>query len=62
MDTRRNLWIDGNDQVKVPKFKYHNGILQFRGTTYVPKEQGLRQTILGEAHQAKYMVHPVRIK
>ncbi|XP_052187706.1 uncharacterized protein LOC127798285 [Diospyros lotus] len=57
-DTRRSQWIDENDQVKAPEFSYHGGILRFQGRTYVPRDQGLRQVILGEAHRARYTVHP----
>lgn len=61
-DTRRSQWIDKNDQVKAPKFSYHDGILRFQGRIYVPKDQDLRQNILREAHQARYIVHPRSIK
>ena len=57
-DARRNQWIDENDQVKAPEFSYQEGILQFQGRTYVPKDQELRQVILREAHRARYTVHP----
>ena len=57
MDSRRNQWIDKNDQVRAPNFKYHDGILWFQRRMYVLKEQSLWQAILGEAHQAKYIVH-----
>jgi len=57
-DARRSQWIDENDQVRAPEFNYHDSIIQFQGRTYVPKGQNLRQVILGEAHQAKYTIHP----
>ena len=58
MDSRRNQWINENDQVKASIFKYRNGILRFQGRIYGSREQNLRQIILGKAHQAKYTVHP----
>ena len=58
MDSRRNEWIDENDQVRGPNFKYHDGILRFQGRMLVLKDQSLQQAILGEAYRAKYTIHP----
>lgn len=57
-DSRVKLWVDDRGRVKNPNFSFSDGILQFMDRIYVPRVKELRQTILGEAHQAKYTIHP----
>ena len=44
--------------------KYHgyyieeDGLLWYQGRMYIPKEGGLRETILRESHRAHYCAHP----
>jgi len=58
MDIRRSQWIDENNQVRVFKFSYLDGMLQFQGRTYVPRDRNLRQVILRKTHRARYIIHP----
>ncbi|XP_052172277.1 uncharacterized protein LOC127788206 [Diospyros lotus] len=57
-DTRVKLCVDDRGRVKNPNFSFSNGILRFMDRIYVPRVKELRQTILGEAHRAKYAIHP----
>ena len=45
-----------------PKFEGYvlepDGLLRFQGRMNVPKEGGIRETILGESHRALYCAHP----
>ena len=52
------LWVDDQGRVKNPNFSFSDGILWFSDLIYVPRVKELRQTILGEAHRAKYTIHP----
>ncbi|XP_016700252.1 uncharacterized protein [Gossypium hirsutum] len=47
------------DEGKTTDFECNNdGILCFRGRICVPKDVGLRQAILREAHSSSYVMHP----
>ena len=56
--------IQNGKQIE-PKFEGYvlepDGLLRFQGRMYVPKEGGIRETILGESHRALYCAHP-RVK
>ena len=35
-----------------------DGLLQFRGRIYVPKDSGLRRLVMDESHRSPYSAHP----
>ena len=42
-------------------YGYHiepDGLLRYQGRMYIPKEGGLKETILRESHRAHYCAHP----
>lgn len=52
------MWVNDRGLVKNPDVSMINEILQFGDRIYVPKAKELSQTILNEAHRAKYNIHP----
>ena len=53
--------IHSGEKCESKYYGYHieeDGLLRYQGRMYIPKEGGLREAILREAHRAHYCVHP----